>query len=265
MARLISSSAARSIRSKRSPLKVFRQTVSSGEPARSSALMSSRESKTSLSFQIRFPSTGVKVERVRVTRYRSTFDMAALLESARTELATEQLKIFLLASMVGLRRHEIDLLPWTAFRWNEGLIRIQATEHFRPKSHESESDVPVDRELLAMFRGFYARRRGEFVIDSDCEPDANAPYGHYRCHHEFVELISWLRSKGIVSRTPLHALRKEFGSWVNQHFGLVAASEALRHADIKTTFNHYVENKQRSVLGFRHLLAKGERTIIPID
>ena len=189
--------------------------------------------------------------------------MAALLESARREIATEQLKIFLLASMVGLRRHEIDLLPWSAFRWNEGLIRIEATEHFRPKSHESESDVPVDRELFAMFRGFYARRRGEFVIESDSEPSANAPYGHYRCHHEFVELISRLRSKGIVSRTPLHALRKEFGSWVNQHFGLVAASEALRHADIKTTFNHYVENKQRSVLGFSHLL-KGERTIVPL-
>ena len=32
------------------------------------------------------PFHGVKVERVRATRYRSTFDMAALLESARTEL-----------------------------------------------------------------------------------------------------------------------------------------------------------------------------------
>jgi integrase len=214
------------------------------------------------------PFAGVKVERVRVPRYRSSFDMAALLESARTELATDRtelFKILLLASMVGLRRHEIDLLPWTSFRWDEEVIRIQATEHFRPKSHESETDIPVDRELLAIFRGYHARRRSEFVIESDCEPDVNAPYGHYRCHREFVELISWLRSKGVVSRTPLHALRKEYGSLVNQHFGLVAASEALRHADIKTTFNHYVENKQRSVLGFSHLLAKSDRTIIPLD
>ena len=30
------------------------------------------------------------------------------------------------------------------------------------------------------------------------------------------------------------------------------------------TAAHYVENKQRSVLGFGHLL-KGERTVIPID
>jgi hypothetical protein len=33
--------------------------------------------------------------------------------------------------MVGLRRHEINLLPWAAFRWDEEVIRIQATEHFR--------------------------------------------------------------------------------------------------------------------------------------
>ena len=154
--------------------------------------------------------------------------------------------------------NEIDLLPWAAFRWDEEVIRIQATEHFRPKSDESESDIPIDRELLAIFRGYYARSGGEFVIESDCEPNVNLPYGQYRCHREFIELISWLRSKGVASRTPLHALRKEYGSWVNQHFGLVAASETLRHGDIKTTFNHYIENKKRSVIGFSHLL-KGER------
>ena len=33
------------------------------------------------------PFSGVKVEKVRAPRYRSTFDMAALLESARQELA----------------------------------------------------------------------------------------------------------------------------------------------------------------------------------
>ena len=38
----------------------------------------------------------------------------------------------------------------------------------------------------------------------------------------------------------------------------------LRHADVAVTAAHYVENKQRSVLGFGHLL-KGERTIIPME
>jgi hypothetical protein len=44
--------------------------------------------------------------------------------------------------MAGLRRNEIDKLPWTAFRWDERVIHIQATEFFCPKSRESEGDVP---------------------------------------------------------------------------------------------------------------------------
>ncbi|MGA7883049.1 MAG: hypothetical protein WCD63_19485 [Terrimicrobiaceae bacterium] len=31
------------------------------------------------------------------------------------------------------RRNVIDKLPWTAFCWNEGVIRIQATEFFPPE------------------------------------------------------------------------------------------------------------------------------------
>ena len=94
------------------------------------------------------PFAGVKVERVRVPRYRSTFDIVTLLEQARAELPTEQLKIFLLAAMAGLRRNEIDKLPWSAFRWDEGVIRIETTKFFRPKSRDSEADVLVDAELL---------------------------------------------------------------------------------------------------------------------
>jgi hypothetical protein len=119
----------------------------------------------------------------------------------------EQFKIFLLGAMAGLRRNEIDKLPWTAFRWDEGVIRIQATEFFRPKSRDSEGDVLVDPELLEIFRGYYARCKGDFVIESACEP--GAPYDHYRCHRDIAELIGWLRSKGVVSRMPLHTLRNQ--------------------------------------------------------
>jgi hypothetical protein len=81
---------------------------------------------------------------------------------------------------------------------------------------------------------------------------------------EMRALIGWLRSKGVNSKTPLHTLRKQFGSEIHARYGLLAASEQLRHGGIAVTARHYVENKQRSVLGFGHLL-KGERTIIPID
>jgi hypothetical protein len=160
--------------------------------------------------------------------------------------------------MAGLRRSEIDKLPWS-----EGVIRIQATEFFRPKSQASEGDVLVDPELIELFRGFYARRKSDFVIESDSEPDAAAPYEQYRCQREIAELIAWLRAHGVASRSPLHTLRKEFGSQINARYGLTAASDQLRHGGVAVTAAHYIENKQRSVLGFGHLLA-GERTIIPL-
>jgi hypothetical protein len=115
----------------------------------------------------------------------ATFDIVALLESARKELATaypEQFKIFLLGAMVGLRRNQIDKLPWTAFRWNEGIIWIEATQFFRPKTHNSDGDVLVDSELLEIFRGYHARAKGEFVIESAVWADYAALYDHYRCH-----------------------------------------------------------------------------------
>ena len=214
------------------------------------------------------PFTGVKVERVRATRYRSTFEMATLLESARCELASEkpeQFKIFLLGAMAGLRRNEIDKLPWSAFRWDEGLIRIEATEFIRPKSHESAGDAVVDSKLLEIFRGYHARAKSGFVIESAGEADVNAPFEHYRCDREFAELIAWLRSKGVVSRTPLHALRKEFGSQINARYGLFAASSMLRHTGIAVTAGHYIEHKRRSVLGFEHLLVDNERVVVQMD
>ena len=214
------------------------------------------------------PFSGIKVETVRAPRYRSTFDLAELLESVREELAfrhPEQYKIFLLGALAGLRRNEIDVLPWTAFRWNEGVIRIETTEFYRPKSHNSEGDVIVDPELMEVFRGYHARRKNDFVIESDWPAlPFDAPYGTYRCMEEMRALISWLRSKGVNSKTPLHTLRKEFGSEIHARYGLLAASEQLRHGGIAVTARHYVENRSRSILGFGHLL-KGERTIIPMD
>ena len=58
-----------------------------------------------------------------------------------------------------------------------------------------------------------------------------------------MELIGWLGSKGVVSRTPLHTLRKDFGSQINARFGLVAAQRMLHHAQVAVTAAHYVEIK----------------------
>jgi len=191
-------------------------------------------------------------------RYRSKIDIEALIQAAVRELPQEQLKIFLLATMAGLLRNEIDKLQWSAFRWNEGVIRIEETEHFAPKSSDGAGDVPIDKELLAMFRGWHAKATGPFVIEADADPRSATTYAHYRAQADFDALTGWLRAKDVTAIKPLHELRKEFGSQLCAKYGIYAASRMLRHADIRVTAQHYLDTKERTPIGLGNLLAMPE-------
>lgn len=160
--------------------------------------------------------------------------------------------------MAGLRRNEIDKLPWSAFRWNEGIIRIETTQHFAPKTSDSGGDVPIDKELSALFRGWHAKATGTFVIEADGEPVTGVTYAHYRAHQQFDALIAWLRAKGVSAPKPLHELRKEFGSQLCAKYGIYAASRMLRHADIGITAQHYLDQKERVTIGMGNLLVLPE-------
>jgi integrase len=195
------------------------------------------------------PFAGVPFEPRQSMKYRSGFNVEKLIEDAQTELPVEQLKILLLALMVGLRRNEIDKLEWPAFRWDEGIIRIEATRYFHPKSEDAVGDVEVDAELLEIFRGFRARATGDFVIESKVAPRPGATYSHYRCQRLFEALGIWLRDHGIPGNKPLHTLRKEFGSQVCAKHGIYAASHALRHADIAITSQHYLDKRKSATAG----------------
>src|SRR5260221_12137977 len=130
--------------------------------------------------------------------------------------------------MVGLRRREIDLLEWSSFLWNDGLVRIKATEHFDAKTEDSLGDVAVDSELLELFRGHRARATSAFVIESDGQPRSGVSYSFYRCHDVFDRLTTSLRKNGVKTNKPPHTLRKEFGSQVCAAHGVHAASRQLR-------------------------------------
>ena len=51
------------------------------------------------------PFEGIKFEQRQSMRYRSSFDVEQVIKAAQSELPVEQLKIFLLAIMAGLRPH----------------------------------------------------------------------------------------------------------------------------------------------------------------
>jgi hypothetical protein len=212
------------------------------------------------------PFDGINFEPRQSMKYRSSFDVLKLIEKARKGLATErpeQFKIFVLAVMAGLRRNEIDKLEWHAFRWQQGVIRIEATRWFHPKSEDSLGDVEVDPELMELFRGYRAKASGTFVIESRNDPRPEATYEHYRCQSHFEKLSEWLRTNGVKAKTPLHALRKEFGSQICDRDGIYAASRALRHSDIAITSQHYLDKKKRSISGMGHLLK--DSNVTPLE
>ncbi len=69
-------------------------------------------------------------------------------------------------------------------------ISCGTTKHFAPKTSDSTGDVPIDKELAALFRGWHAKATGSFVIEADTEPRTSTSYAHYRAQADFDALIS---------------------------------------------------------------------------
>jgi integrase len=215
--------------------------------------------KSYVPFTIPMPSSfhAVDLEPNGSTRYVSTIDVRALVAAARAELKAEHresYKMFLLGLFGGLRRAEIDGLEWRHIDDSAGVIRLVNTDVLKLKSDDSlgivEIDSEVVQELLSMRTGSCSR----FVVESHLQPRPGLDRQYYRCEPHFQHLLGWLRSKGVKTNKPLHALRKEFGSLINQKYGLHAAATALRHADTSTSARHYVSKKERLSLGLGGLL-----------
>jgi integrase len=215
------------------------------------------------------PFAGVEFEPRQSFKYRTTFNVGALIAKAKVNLAPqhpEAFKAFLLAVMVGLRRKEIDLLEWDSFLWDAGVVRVQLTQHFDAKTEDSLGDVAVDSELLELFRGYRARAKGAFVIESADQPKSGISYWHYRCQDVFDRLITCLRQNGVKGNKPLHTLRKEFGSQICAAHGVHAASRQLRHADIAITNMFYSDARKRALTGLGHLLRSYDEVLpLPQD
>ena len=208
------------------------------------------------------PFDGVENVSLPRSRYKSEIEPRLLLVQAQRELADadpECFKILLLALGAGLRRDEIDSLTWKQLDWTRQTVRVETTIHTAAKSDESESEVDVAPELMALFKTFMAASDSEFVIRSEVAPKPNtATYHHYRCTRHFNRLIAWLRTKGVTARTPIHSLRKEFGSQICAAAGIFAASTALRHSGIQITRDHYLDKKQRIYFPVADLLLDAE-------
>jgi integrase len=206
--------------------------------------------------KIASPFEGVPIESARPMRYTSCVDAGRLLSDARSELGEadpEAYKVILVCLGAGLRRAEADNLCWTQIDGTRNEIRVEVTATFEPKNEESANAVPVDGALVSELLRYRGAATGLHVLEGT-EPKPGAKFACYRAEASEDRAIAWLRKQGLNVRLPLHTLRKEAGSLVNSEFGIHAASQFLRHADIGTTARHYSDNRNRKTVGVGALL-----------
>ena len=211
------------------------------------------------------PFAGVELPKKGNTAYQSKIDAPKLIEAARRELTGEPFKVFTLGLLCGLRKREIDLLTWGQVDFEKGVVRIERTEYFQPKSEDSAGEVDLDAETLALLRGWKAGTSGPFVIESTRAPRHESSRVNYRCTPHFDTLYAWLKKHGITARKPLHELRKELGALLASSQGIFAAHSVLRHAQISTTAAYYTDKKRRITAGLGALLAPSSANVVEGD
>jgi integrase len=176
--------------------------------------------------------------------YTSEVDAKQLIEDAFKELSGNHLLIFVLAIGAGLRRNEIDKLPWAHVDLPTGTVTIAPTKYGRLKSDSSVGKIQLEPRFAEVLSKHAVEGRGEFVLTSHVAPRIGSLQRHYRCKKDFTALCAWLKSKGITRSTSrVHTLRKEFGSHIAQRRGIFAASSGLRHSTIGVTRKFYVSSK----------------------
>jgi len=127
------------------------------------------------------PFAGVKLKDPGPQRYQSAVNAEWLLTRAERELRKQhpqQLLALTLCLWAGLRRKEADTLTWAQIDFEAGQIQIRRTEHFEPKTEESQRTVDVAPEVLDVLRSFMKGSESEFVLAGG---DAN-PAAMYDCY-----------------------------------------------------------------------------------
>jgi integrase len=194
------------------------------------------------------PFDGVALEKEPSLRYISKMDPFAILAKAKQELAEaepEAFKVMVLALVCGLRRAEIDNLLWRAFDFAGSSVRVESSEFHELKSEDSAGKMDLDKDTLALFRGYRAKKpKAVFVVESPLKHDSKGKVGRYRCNPVFKKVLAWLRKNSVNGHKPLHTLRKEIGSIIASEHGIFEASRYLRHADIHITSAFYADKKK---------------------
>jgi len=219
-------------------------------------------------FQIKLENPFVKLRQPKSRHfgYTSRFNAELLLKAAAESLGTvpaeraseeavsryEQWKILYLALVAGLRYNEIDKLRVQDVCAEKQRISIQPHEEFQPKTVASAGDILVGEAAGRVLQEMLGCTKGTWFV-AEARSNRNLTY-RTGLHQD--RLLKWLRNyeergerplKSVPK--PLHELRKEAGTIVNQNYGLNEAKTFLRHGSTATTATFYVASKGRVITG----------------
>lgn len=142
----------------------------------------------------------------------------------------------------GLRNEEIEVVKWHWFtRLPEGDYRLyliarpdEEVSEDRPQGYEPKGSsgwVPVSKWLYDKLRALFpSNDPRDYVLPGTKTTRKDATHRHI---NDFVR--PWLGHR--VKKS--YNLRKQFGSEIAAEYGIETASTLLRHADLKTTWEHY--------------------------
>lgn len=223
-----------------------------------------RESKALFKDHAWNPFAALKVSNPAPPAYSGRINVGELVrEGMKLETTDPQfLAALLLFAGAGLRRSEVDAARWGWIDQEQSTITVRASGNFVPKTPASEAPVFVDGGFitaLVKLRPANATPESFIIMPELPEPPASSFY-RYRAADLFDRLKAWLREKGLSGRTPLHDLRREFGSYVAQHADIFTASRQLRHSNIQVTVSHYAAQRRQIAPTMAGLLAAPKET-----
>ena len=173
------------------------------------------------------PFKGLELTRAKVSQYVpiSADLRESIWKDCATELDPANAMIVLMALGIGMRRSEIEaaLPSWFSRQSDKVMVHIQEGDGFRPKNGEN-GVVPISIDLYETLVKLRGNSDSKFFV-----PCGSEKTGVGRIWENVRTVNKWLKKKGLLDRKPLHALRKECGSLVARHQGILEASKVLRN------------------------------------
>jgi integrase len=205
----------------------------------------SKNARTAIDLKIdSSPFDGVEIKTPKSKKYSSSINITQLLRESKSLPRNQRIAVAL-AACAGLRRSEIDSLLWSQVELGtDPSINVRNTWAYQIKSDSSERTIPLSADVAEFLAEQRSAGDDGFVLNGNT-PLLGKRHYSVRCRRDFEQLYAWLRCRGCPHNQPLHSLRKEFGSLVNQLGGAVAAQNLLGHSDIKTTTSVYIEDRSR--------------------